>query len=112
VAIGHPEQGALWALPTGVISAEVDNFNGVKGKQVFHTETGLNRGNSGGPLLDGEGWMIGVNTRLLAWPRMVFRSPASVSRSSRASPDHGCGNKAWGFELDKGRRCPLDKRSL
>jgi serine protease Do len=50
VAIGHPEQGGLWILTTGVISAEVDIFNGVKGKQVFHTETGLNRGSSGGPL--------------------------------------------------------------
>ena len=64
VAIGHPEQGGLWTLTTGVISAEVDNFNGVKGKQVFQTETGLNRGNSGGPLLDGDGRMIGVNTAI------------------------------------------------
>jgi serine protease Do len=64
VAIGHPEQGGLWTLTTGVISAEVDNFNGVKGKDVFQTETGLNRGNSGGPLLDGEGHMIGINTAI------------------------------------------------
>ena len=64
VAIGHPEQGGLWTLTTGVISAEVDNFNGVRGKNVFQTETGLNRGNSGGPLLDGEGRMIGVNTAI------------------------------------------------
>lgn len=63
-AIGHPEQGGLWSLTTGVISAEVDNFNGVKGKHVFQTETGLNRGNSGGPLVDGEGRMIGVNTAI------------------------------------------------
>jgi serine protease Do len=65
VAIGHPEQGGLWTLTTGVISAEVDNFNGVKGKNVFQTETGLNRGNSGGPLLDGEGHMIGINTAIV-----------------------------------------------
>jgi serine protease Do len=64
VAIGHPEQGGLWTLTTGVISAEVDNFNGVRGKNVFQTETGLNRGNSGGPLLDGEGHMVGVNTAI------------------------------------------------
>ena len=64
VAIGHPEQGGLWTLTTGVISAEADNFNGVKGKHVFQTETGLNRGNSGGPLLDGEGQMVGVNTAI------------------------------------------------
>lgn len=64
VAIGHPEQGGLWTLTTGVISAEVENFNGVTGKHVFQTETGLNRGNSGGPLLDGEGHMVGVNTAI------------------------------------------------
>jgi serine protease Do len=64
VAIGHPEQGGLWTLTTGVISAEVDNFNGVKGKHVFQTETGLNRGNSGGPLLDSEGRMIAINTAI------------------------------------------------
>lgn len=64
VAIGHPEQGGLWSLTTGVISAEVDNFNGVKGKHVYQTETGLNRGNSGGPLVDSEGHMVGVNTAI------------------------------------------------
>ena len=64
VAIGHPEQGGLWTLTTGVISAEVDNFNGVKGKHVFQTETSLNRGNSGGPLVDSDGHMIGVNTAI------------------------------------------------
>ncbi len=64
VAIGHPEQGGLWTLTTGVISAEVDNFNDVRGKHVFQTETGLNRGNSGGPLLDNEGHMIAVNTAI------------------------------------------------
>src|SRR4029079_1029324 len=64
VAIGHPEQGGLWTLTTGVISAEVDNFNGVKGKHVCKTEPGLNRGNSGGALLDSDGHMIAVNTAI------------------------------------------------
>ncbi len=64
IAIGHPEQGGLWTLTTGVISAEVDNFNGVKGKHVFQTETGLNRGNSGGPLVDTDGHLVGVNTAI------------------------------------------------
>jgi serine protease Do len=64
VAIGHPEQGGLWTLTTGTISAEFENFNATKGKSVFQTETGLNRGNSGGPLLDTNGRMIGVNTAI------------------------------------------------
>jgi serine protease Do len=64
VAIGHPEQGGLWTLTTGTISAEFENFNATKGKSVFQTETALNRGNSGGPLLDTDGRMIGVNTAI------------------------------------------------
>jgi serine protease Do len=64
VAIGHPEQGGLWTLTTGTISAEFANFNATEGKSVFQTETGLNRGNSGGPLLDTSGRMIGVNTAI------------------------------------------------
>ena len=64
VAIGHPETGGLWTLTTGTISAEMENFNGVQGKDIFQTETSLNRGNSGGPLLDGQGAMVGVNTMI------------------------------------------------
>jgi serine protease Do len=64
VAIGHPEQGGLWTLTTGTISAEFENFNATAGKSVFQTETGLNRGNSGGPLLDTYGRMVGVNTAI------------------------------------------------
>jgi serine protease Do len=64
VAIGHPEQGGFWTLTTGTISAEFENFNATKGKSVFQTETGLNRGNSGGPLLDTDGRMIAINTAI------------------------------------------------
>ncbi|MBH0194387.1 MAG: trypsin-like serine protease [Nitrospira sp.] len=64
VAIGHPEQGGLWTLTTGTISAEFDHFKGIPGKQVFQAEAGINRGNSGGPLLNQEGRMVGVNTAI------------------------------------------------
>ncbi|RME07172.1 MAG: hypothetical protein D6812_00565 [Deltaproteobacteria bacterium] len=62
LAIGHPEQGALWTLTTGQISGTIENFDGIPGKHVFQMETSINRGNSGGPLIDGHGFMIGVNT--------------------------------------------------
>lgn len=64
VAIGHPETGGLWTLTTGSISAEIENFNGINGKDVFQTEASINRGNSGGPLLDQQGYMIGINTSI------------------------------------------------
>jgi serine protease Do len=64
LAIGHPEQGGMWTLTSGLISAEFENFNGTAGKHVFQTDTGVNRGNSGGPLLDRQGRLIGINTAM------------------------------------------------
>ena len=64
VAIGHPEQGGLWTLTYGRISSQILNQSKVKGKNVFQTDTSLNRGNSGGPLLDRRGYMVGVNTNI------------------------------------------------
>ncbi len=61
-AIGHPEQGGLWSLTTGVISAFRVNYGGVPGKDLFQTDASINRGNSGGPLLDEEGVMVGINS--------------------------------------------------
>ena len=62
VAIGHPETGGLWTLTTGSVSSVVADFQGVKGKDVFQTEASVNRGNSGGPLLNAFGQMVGINT--------------------------------------------------
>ena len=64
VAIGHPEQGGLWTLTTGVISAVRTNYGEVQGKHMFQTEASINRGNSGGPLINGEGQQIGVNSAI------------------------------------------------
>jgi len=63
-AIGHPEQGGLWSLTTGVISAFRVNYGGIPGKDLFQTDASINRGNSGGPLLDEEGVMVGINSMI------------------------------------------------
>jgi serine protease Do len=63
-AIGHPEQGGLWSLTTGVISAYRADFNNVPGKNLFQTDASINRGNSGGPLLDESGDMVGINSMI------------------------------------------------
>ncbi|MBI5409787.1 MAG: trypsin-like peptidase domain-containing protein [Nitrospirae bacterium] len=64
VAIGHPEQGGLWTLTYGRISGEIDNQTNIEGKDVFQTDASVNRGNSGGPLLDRRGYMIGINSNM------------------------------------------------
>lgn len=111
VAIGHPEQGGLWTLTTGVISAEVDNFNGVRGKHVFQTETGLNRGNSGGPLLDGAGHMVGVNTAIarVAADGLPITSISFSLKSSVATQwlrEQGVGLAGRGTPLSAGQMQP------
>lgn len=63
-AIGHPEQGGLWSLTTGVISAYWHDYGGVHGKNLFQTDASINRGNSGGPLFDEQGIMIGINSMI------------------------------------------------
>ena len=64
LAIGHPENGGLWSLTSGRIGARIRNAEGVRGNHIFQTEASLNRGNSGGPLLNEDGQMIGVNTSI------------------------------------------------
>lgn len=64
VAIGHPETGGLWTLTTGTISSIIANFQGRPGKDVFQTDASVNRGNSGGPLLNAYGQIVGINTSI------------------------------------------------
>ena len=64
IAIGHPEQGGLWSLTYGRISGSIENFSDIDGKDVFQTDTSLNRGNSGGPLLDQRGYMVAINSNI------------------------------------------------
>lgn len=64
VAIGNPESGGLWSMTQGIISGTIANFGGVEGKNVIQTDAGMNRGNSGGPLIDSSGYIIGVNTAI------------------------------------------------
>ena len=64
LAIGHPEQGGLWTLTTGTISSLIENYDDIPGKDVFQTETSINKGNSGGPLIDQNGHMVGINSMI------------------------------------------------
>lgn len=63
-AIGSPF-GLDYTLTTGVISAlgrKIDGIGGVKINDMIQTDAAINMGNSGGPLLDSSGGLIGMNT--------------------------------------------------
>lgn len=62
VAIGHPGHGGLWTLTTGTVSSYLADHGGIAGKNVYQTETAVNPGNSGGPLIGADGTVLGVNT--------------------------------------------------
>lgn len=66
VAIGNPF-GLDRTLTTGVVSAlarRIPGLNGFEITDVIQTDAAINRGNSGGPLLDGDGKVIGVNSQI------------------------------------------------
>jgi S1-C subfamily serine protease len=66
VAIGNP-LGEDRSVTAGIVSAFQRSIAGPNGAPIDHviqTDAALNRGNAGGPLLDGRGRVIGVSTEL------------------------------------------------
>lgn len=66
VAIGNPF-GLDRTVTTGIVSAkqrQIQAPNGFSISDVIQTDAAVNPGNSGGPLLDGEGRVIGINSQI------------------------------------------------
>lgn len=57
-AIGHPF-GLKFSLKSGIVSNTSELMNGIP---YLHIDAALNPGNSGGPLVDMEGEVVGINT--------------------------------------------------
>lgn len=66
-AIGHPD-GEVWTYTTGIISQVRPNYQWTGADKLLHqskviqTQTALNPGNSGGPLLNDQAEIIGINS--------------------------------------------------
>ena len=77
-AIGNP-YGLEETLTKGIISAlnrEISAPNGAKITGAIQTDAALNPGNSGGPLLNGRGEVIGVNSQIASDAASVNGSQA------------------------------------
>ncbi|MBT3979849.1 MAG: PDZ domain-containing protein [Bacteriovoracaceae bacterium] len=68
LAIGNPF-GLDHSISKGIVSATgrvMDGVAGLKIHDMIQTDAAINRGNSGGPLLDSSGSLIGMNTQIIS----------------------------------------------
>jgi S1-C subfamily serine protease len=112
IAIGNP-LGFQSTVSTGVVSATGRHLRSQQGRLidniVQHTAP-LNPGNSGGPLVDSRGHIIGINVAIIHMAQgLSFAIPANTARWV-VSQILRHGRVKRGYLGIAGRQAPLDKR--
>ena len=94
LAIGNP-LGVGQTVSMGIVSATGRSHLGIATFENFiQTDAAINRGNSGGALIDTRGHLIGINTAILSstgtWQGIGFATPASIASEVMADLiEHG-----------------------
>jgi serine protease Do len=89
-AIGNPF-GLQETVTQGIVSAKGRRAMADSGVEFFQTDAAVNQGNSGGPLLNLRGEIIGINSAIYstsdqgAWLGISFAIPSNVARRALES---------------------------
>ncbi len=93
LAIGNPF-GLEGTLTVGVVSSigrAIDGENEQRLEGMIQTDAAINGGNSGGPLLDSSGSVIGINTAILGRTNMGIGFALPINRAKALLDDYRAG---------------------
>jgi serine protease Do len=99
IAIGNPF-GFGGSVSAGIISARNRDLNSGRSDDFIQTDAAINRGNSGGPLFNLGGEVVGVNTAIISPTGgsvgIGFSVPSNlVKRISKQLMEHGKVRRSW-----------------
>jgi len=93
LAIGNPF-GLEGTLTVGVVSSigrKIDSENDQRLEGMIQTDAAINGGNSGGPLIDSSGNVIGINTAILGRTNLGIGFALPINRAKALLTDYQAG---------------------